>query len=149
MRPTTASYWPLLRPSRPGDITWNAASIKFSCLQITTTSSVLWIQKTWVLGRSGRLQSCQGTTFGLIINGAKLMELLMPCLNTPNGVLRKKRLSKPRIQRFCTDCSLCWLKCQNWTYENSRYCSPCTKCSSTRQLSYRSCVSSGTLFEAS
>ncbi len=138
MRSTTASCWSLLKPSRPGDITWRAASIKFLCLQITKTSNVSWTRKAWVLGRSGGHKSCQGTTSGLIINRAKLMELLMPCLDTPSRVLRKKRLSKPRIQRSCTDCSPRWLEYQDWACENSRCCPPWTKCSSVGQLSYYS-----------
>ncbi len=32
----------------------------------------------------------------------------------PNGVLRKKKHSEPRIRRFYTDCSPCWLEYPNW-----------------------------------
>ncbi len=130
MSPTMASCWPLLKPSRPGDITWRAASMKFSCLQTITTFSVLWTQKAWVLGKSDGPKSCEGTTSGLIIDKAKLMELLMPCLDTPSGVLKKKRHFDPRIQRSYTVCSLRWLGCQGWTWRTSNRCCPsCTKCS--------------------
>ncbi len=149
MRPTTASYWQSLKSSRLGDITWRATSMKFSCLKTTTTSSALWTGKVWALERSAGRKSCQDTTSRLIIDWAKLMELLMPCLNTPSGVLRKKRPSKPRIQRSCTNCSLRWLECQDWAWQrSSRYCPPCIKSSSVGQLSYRCCASSGTPFEA-
>ena len=145
----TTSYWSLLKPSRPGDITWRAASMKFLYIQTTKTSSVLWTQKTWVLGRSGELKSCQNTTSGLITDKAKLMELLMPCLDTSSRVLRKKTPSKPRIQRSYTDYSLYWLEYQDWMWRNSKCCPPYTKCSSVGQLSYRSCISCRTPFEVS
>ncbi len=48
----------------------------FPDLQTITTSNVLWIQKTWFLGKSARLKSCQGTTFELIIIKIRLKELL-------------------------------------------------------------------------
>ncbi len=106
--------------------------------------------KNWAPDRSGGIQSCQGTTFGLIIDRVKLIELLMPCLNTSSGVLRKKIPSKSRIQRSCTHSSPRWLGCQDWTWgRNSSCCPPCTKSSSAGQLSYRSCASSGIPFKVS
>ncbi len=149
MRSTTVSCWPSLKCLKHGSITSKAASMKFSYLQTTTTSNTSCTQKTWALGKSNRLKNCQDTTSGLIINRAKLMELLMPYFNTPSGMLRKKRSSEPRIQRSCNDCSPCWLKCWNWTWGRcSRCCFPYIKSSSMRQLSYRSCVSSETPFKA-
>ncbi len=68
--------------------------MKFSYLQTITTSNALWIQKTRALDMSNGLKSCQGTTSGLIIDKAKLMELIMPCVDTPSGVLRKKSTSQ-------------------------------------------------------
>ena len=156
MRPTMVSCWQSLKRSRLEDTTWRAVSMKFSYSQTTTTFSASWIQKTWALNKSGRFKSCQGTNSGLVIHRAKLMELLMPCLNTPSGMLRKKRPSEPRIQKSCTDCSPRWLECMDWaSWEwafrkwNSRCCSPCTKSSSVGQLSYYSYASFGTLFEVS
>ena len=133
-----------------------ATSIKFLYLQTITTFNVSWTQKARTLSKSAGLKNCQNTTSKLIIDRTKLIELLMPCFNIPSGVLRKKRPSRPRIQRFYTDCSPCWLDYLDWVSrewasrrENSRYCPPYTKSSSAVQLFYRICVSFEILFEAS
>ncbi len=68
-----------------------AVNMKFSCLQTTTNSNVLCIQRARALGKFVRLKNSQNTTFGLIISRTKLMKLLIPCHNTFSGVLRKKR----------------------------------------------------------
>ncbi len=93
-----------------------ATSMKFSYLQAIITSNALWAQKAWVLGKSTGLKSCQSTTFKLIIVRAKLIELLMPCHNTPSGVLRKKKFFEPRIPRSCIDYNLCWLEFRGWKF---------------------------------
>ena len=114
MRPMMASCWSLLKRSKRGGTTSKAVSLKSLCLQKTTNFNTSWIQRAWALNKFGRLKSCQSTTSGLIIKRAKLMKLLMPCHDTPSGVLRKKKPSKLRIQRSCTNCSPCWLECLNW-----------------------------------
>ncbi len=70
--------------------------MKFSCFQITITSNASWIRRT--LGK------------------AKLMELLMPCLDAPSGVLRKKRPCEPRIRRSYTNCNFCWHGSRGWAF---------------------------------
>ena len=58
-------------------------------------------------------QNCQSTISGLIINRAKLMKLVMLCLNIFSRVLRKKKLFKPKIQRSCTDSNYYWFNRQD------------------------------------
>ncbi len=64
MRPMTVSYWPLLKCSKHGGTTLKAASMKFLCLQTTTTSNASWIWKAWALGKSVRLKNCQVECWG-------------------------------------------------------------------------------------
>ncbi len=56
-----------------------------------------WIQKVYALDKSVGLKNCQDITFRLIIDRAKLIELLISCHNTSSRVLRKKRSSELRI----------------------------------------------------
>ncbi len=149
MRPMTESCWPSLKRSKLGGITQKVASMKFLGLQTITNSNISWIQKALALGKSDGLKNCQGTTFGLIIDKEKLTKLLMPCHDTPSGVLRKKRPSKPWIQKCCTDCNLCWHGSRGWTFRVWVSPPPCTKSSSVGQPSYRSCISFGIPFGAS
>ena len=156
MRPTRVSYWQFLKHSRLKNTTWRTASMNFSCSQTTITSNASWIWKTWAPGKSGGLKSCQDTTFGLIINKIKEMELLMLCLDISSGMLKIWRPSELRKPKSCTDCSLCWLGCLDWaSWEwafrgwNSKCCPPCTKSSFAGQSSYCCYASSGTPFEAS
>ena len=156
MRPATVSCWQLLKCLRLGDTTWRATNIKFSYLQTITNSSILWTQKAWAPDKSDGLKSCQGTTSGLIITKAKLMELLMPYFGTSSGMLKKKKPSKLRIQKTYINYISRWLiyldwASQKWVFRgwSSRRCSPFTKSSSAKQLSYHNLSSFRTPFKAS
>ena len=156
MRLTTVSCWQLLKHSRLGETSWRATSMKFLCSHTTITSSASWIRKAWAPDKSDRLKSCQDTTSGLIIDRAKLMELLILCLDISSGLLKKKRPFKSRIQKSYTNCNPRWLGCLDWVSRkwafwewNSRCCPPCTKFTSVGQSSYCSYASFRTLFEAS
>ncbi len=147
MRSMTESCWPLLKRSRLGGTTYKTISIKFLCLQTITASNASWILKTWALGKSGGPKSCQDTTSRLIIDKAKLTELLIPYLVTLSRVLRKKKPYKLRTQRSCTDCNLHHYKSRSWVSWVWASPPPCTKFLSARQLSYHSYVSFGILFK--
>ncbi len=90
-------------------------SCKYEVLVLTDYNNLQRFMDTKNLS-SRQVRSAQelsNTTSELIIGRAKLIELLMPCFDTPSGVLRKKRPSKPRIQRSCTNYNPHWLECQD------------------------------------
>lgn len=88
--------------------------MRSSFLQITITCAVLYIWKTWALSKFVRLKNCLDTISGLIIVRIKLMELLIPYLDIPNGMFKKKSPWKPKIPRFYTSCRPLLPKCLNF-----------------------------------
>lgn len=77
-------------------------------LSTIITSTSLWIQRIWAPDKFTGLKNSLVTTFKSIFIRTRQMKLLMPCLNTLSKVQRRKRLSKPKMSKFCTAYSLYW-----------------------------------------
>ena len=120
-------------------------------LLTTTTSVGSWRQKAWAPVKSAGPKNPLATTSELTIVMARLTELLITYLNTPNEVQKKNRSSAPRTSKFCTVCSLSWpmlafqaLVPQSQASVSQPRCCNCSKSSSVEPIFFQSSANSGT-----
>ena len=92
--------------------TWGHYLPSMRCLYspTTTTSASSWTQRVWAPDKSARPKSSLVTTFKSTIVKPRLMKLPMPYFNILNKMEKRKKSSALRMSRFCTACSLRWLK---------------------------------------
>ena len=115
------------------------------CLSTTTIAVGSCIQRIWAPGKFAGPKNSFVTISKSIIVRARLIELLMPCLDTLNEVQKRKRPSAPRMSKSCTARSPCWPKYLAFWRANQVNSLFSTKSLYAERLSFPSCASFGTL----